>query len=346
MNKLYRKLNRANFSNLQNEEALSLSEKERIRKHIESKKPIRKSKHVVMLSVTSLMAAIILIGTIEPRVLANVPWIGSSISGFLLDEDDEQHVLDDYVTVVGTHVEDKDIEVTLNEVMYDNHRLIVSTTFYSTEVDLTDYMLPMPHLKVNGEEVSQGASGQQDIVDEHTVTMISSVHIDEDFSSLLYEKPIEITYSRFLHQTTDHVIEGEWSFAFATSGAELSEDTKVIDINETIQLDNGQVVEVDAFAISPGSSTLHYTMYNNEEAEPFDWEYDVIFKMSDQDGNLIPPEAGQTLSENSFWQYGRLSEHIEELTFIPIVKSGREGEAREEINKRLTGEEIQIKVKQ
>ncbi|GAK09136.1 DUF4179 domain-containing protein [Geomicrobium sp. JCM 19038] len=345
MDKLYRKLNRANFSNLQNEEALNLSEKERIRKHIDLKRPTRKPKHVVMLFVTSLMAAIVLIGTIEPRVLANVPWIGSSISGFLLNEEKEQHVLDDYVTVVVTQVEDKDIKVTLNEVMYDNHRLLVSTTFHSTKVDLNNYMLPMPELKINGENVSKGASGKQRNVDEHTVTMFSSVHIDNDFSTLLYERPIEINYSHFLHQTTDHMIEGEWSFAFKTSGAERSEDTKVIEINEAFQLDNGQVVVVDAFTISPGSATLHYSMYNNEEADPFDWEYDVIFEMADQDGNLIAPEAGQTLSENSFWQYGRLSEQIEELTLIPIVNSGREGQAKEEINKRLIDEAIQIKVR-
>lgn len=205
------------------------------------------------------------------RALADIPLIGSVIEEYVNNEEDvnnKEAPLDDYKTVVGQTVTDNGIKVRLNEVLLDEGRLVISSTFQSNEIKLDNIFLPFPDVYINGKEVNGGGGGgREKKQNDSTYTFFTAVNLGT--VNTRGDLDIEIVY-RNISMHNKQSVKGTWRFAFTTSGDKLLPETKEIPINQSFALENGQQIKVQNLKVTPISTKLNYQMMNGTQ-------FDVLF---------------------------------------------------------------------
>ncbi|KAB2454594.1 DUF4179 domain-containing protein [Bacillus sp. CH126_4D] len=246
--------------------------------------------------------------------LANTPFIAGLIEKYL----DEQQLRDysPYKTAIGKTAENKYGKLTLNEVIVDDNKLLISSTFEpakGVEFDYQTYLIPQ--VRINGRDFSSIKDAQSIEVNDSMYTIYGGVELSE--MPQTDELQIEITYNTF---NRDTVIEQPWIFDIEVSQAQLMKEKQTFDLNETIVLSDGNKVNVKKVVSTPISTTIYYdvTQSTNEE---------IYFKIESESGKTyICTEAFASNKEGdiSFSRFDGINVSVGKYSLVPY--SGKENE--------------------
>jgi len=280
--------------------------KRRLAKKLKNKKPAR-AKHMITAAAVLALFSFGFVGIADnPSVLANIPLIGAALEEYI---DSSHSSLDDYKVVIGKTVEDNGIEIKLNEVLLDNGRVVISSTFRSSTVELEKVSMT-PTLYINGEKILIGSHGVMKRVDESTC--ISCLSLDLENINIDDMLKIKISYNDMFYTDTGKRVRGNWDdFEFAATGQRLMTKLRTIEINQKMFFEDGQEITVKDLVISPFSTTLNYSSVNGKEH--------ISFEIEDQDGNWQQPNRAPVLSEDSYNRFEQKSlEDASRLTITPV----------------------------
>ncbi len=311
MNDIFTGLNNVtiDFDDYENTE-LTEMEKWQLKKRIKKKLKTRPTASLKTMAATAAVLALLVFGSVgianNTSVLANVPLIGAALEELI---DSNRQSLDDYKVVIGKTVEDKGIEIRLNEVLLDNGRLVISSTFRSSNIDL-DRVSMTPMVYINGRKILSGAHGSSQEVTNSTYISCSSIDLrDVKMDEVL---KIKISYDDIFYADTGKSIHGNWDdFEFTATSTKLMAETQTTGINKRLTFDDGQEIVVKNIIISPFSTTLNYSSINGSDHISFDIE--------DQDGNKLRANSAHVLSKNSYNRFDEKSlENATKLIITPI----------------------------
>ncbi|QUG83090.1 DUF4179 domain-containing protein [Bacillus nitratireducens] len=203
--------------------------------------------------------------------LANTPFFAGLIEKYI----DEEQPLDysSYKTAIGKTAENKYGKMTLNEVLVDDNKLLISSTFEPAKGVKFDYQtFLIPQVRINGRDFSNTKDAQSIEVNDSMFTIYGAI----DFSEMPQTDAlqIEITYDTF---NRDTVIEQPWTFDIEVSQAQLMKEKQTFDLNETIVLYDGNKVTVKKVVSTPISTTIYYDVTQSANE-------DIYFKIESESG--------------------------------------------------------------
>ena len=284
-----------------------------------------------------IMCAMLFSAFMGEAVLAGMEILGARIEDIIRFSSGSP---EDYKTVVGKEVTQNDITVLLNEVLLDDNQLIISSTFISEEIEWDERVCAFPEVFINGRDVMEKGGGGGTLVKKlnasacNQFAFVNTNNIDQGLEGDLR---IKVVFDR-IRIDQGKEIKGKWSFEFTTNKDALAARTKTVPIGRRLTLDSGQEITIDNLRISPVSTTLHYTMTGGNT-------YDMHFIVTDQNGQELPVNSGQTMTEHSFFRYSVLEEGITRLHITPYLISGYEGDKKTDFKKILKEEAFMVDIK-
>lgn len=236
-------------------------------------KEIRPKRRWMKYTAAAVCAALLLCAAppVRRTVSASINSLVYSLSELLGIKKD----LAPYSTVIGKSITKKGITVTLNDVILDDTTLMVSYTT-ETKKDLTDPSVNANHLGwagiyINGMQVSVGASGEVETIDEHH--MVSCLEIEIPDIDPTEQMDMEIIFN-----VNDKNI---GPFAFTTSGNELLTKTHTVPIDKSFTLPDGSKLTLTKYTSSDVNQKVYFTLSSDE------LDYDIILEGKDDLGNDV-----------------------------------------------------------
>jgi hypothetical protein len=175
--------------------------------------------------------------------ISRVPLFEHIIGVMRIDIGSEKALEKSFLQTINQTVEDKGIKVTINNIIYDRRKMIVSYSFESKE----DYKnLEIGVAKFNGLDgkplkvvTSYGNSTEKD--GESSKVKVGTAEILFNDDSITFPKEIIIEFSEFIEEGTDYInkkpIEGDWNFKIKLNETFLNVEPKVLNINKDVNLD-------------------------------------------------------------------------------------------------------------
>lgn len=308
---LYKDLNDVNIDlNEYEEQELTSLQKKKWEKRII--KIIRKHKTNHKRKYTGVAAAVILATgiSISSGVVsfANVPFIGGLIEEFI-GSSEQQLDYAAYKTAIGTTAINEYGKMTLNEVLIDGGRLLISSTFEPAEgVDFHYKMHPMPKVLMNGQNLASSTLGQSIEINDSMYTIYNDVEIKEI--------PIGETIRfniKYDHLDSEMPMDLPWVFDINVPTEQLAATSEVIQFNQKIQLGNGQSIRLEKMVVSPISTILYY-----------DWPEQanhIAFKIVSESGAEILPGSATISPEESYNRYTAIDLQKEKYYLVPYESS-------------------------
>ncbi|WP_246096916.1 DUF4179 domain-containing protein [Psychrobacillus soli] len=255
-----------------------------------------------------------------------MPFVGEPIEKYINQNENLNY--SSYKTEIGETAENSLGKLTLNEVMLDDQRIILSSTFEPTDGVKFDYQtFVKPTVKVNGQEYTVTTGGQSIELNDSMFTIYNDVDLSEVVTT--EEVNIEISYDRWrYHLNDEEVIQQPWTFDVQVSQAKLLEDKKVFEMNETITLNNGEIVTIEKVVTTPMSTTVYYDLsqsksesiyfdIRSEDGVQSEYKYPVTAFVSNDLGDVsVIRYDGLTLGDSNHFLEARNANH--ELLSSPI----------------------------
>lgn len=323
------KITESEFDDMKEE--VSTMQKERIKKVLN--KRIKGKKHLKILKYSSTAAAITLacligIGTIAPASATNIPVLGSIVQ--TLNEKMGHHgdyaEYAEYSQIVNNSVTDQGITVTINEVLADDARLIISYTIKSDKKFRDSEIFTLGSCKINGKEFSGHGSAMGDYLDDYTYVG------SEERNVPLLQLPEKFNVDIKISEIID--IKGKWNFSFSVSKEEIAKKSTIFKPNKQILFPDS-VATVDKVVFSPIGTYIYISgNYKDKDTRSphrgiLDYDYWLAF---DEHGvELVATGMGGGSSDgekfNSEMHYAKVKDIPQYLTILPckITPSGGGG---------------------
>ncbi|MDX8363213.1 DUF4179 domain-containing protein [Cytobacillus sp. IB215316] len=312
---IYRDLNKINMDLEQYEEQnLTNFEKKkwekRILKKIRKQNPSHQKKYLGVTAAITLAAGILLSSSMVS--VADMPFIGGLIEDYRGSKEKVDYDL--YKTAVGTTAENGYGKMTLNEVLVDGGRLLISSTFEPAKgIDFDYQMHPMPKVLINGQNLTSSTGGQSIELNNSMFTIYNDVE--------LTEVPIGETI-RF-HIEYDHLdyelpMKYPWIFDIEVPTEQLAVESKTITFNQEIQIGNGQSIRLDKMIATPISTVLYYDSQEQEN--------NIQFKIISESGDEILPYSSHVNPEESNNRYTAIDLQLEKYYIVPFEESEKSSE--------------------
>lgn len=246
--------------------------------------------------------------------LANTPFIAGVIEKYI----DKQQPLDysSYKTAIGKTAENKYGKLTLNEVLVDDNKLLISSTFEpakSVKFDYQTYLIPQ--VQINGRDFSNIKDAQSIEVNDSMFTIYGGVELSE--MPQTDDLQIEITYNTF---NRDTVIGQPWIFDIEVSQAQLMKEKRTFDLNETIALYDGNKLTVNKVVSTPISTTIYYDVTQSANE-------DIYFKIESESGKTYifnEVFASNKEGDISFSRFDGINVSVGKYSLVPY--SGKANE--------------------
>lgn len=307
-------------------EEVSEMQKERIKKNLNKKIKGRRNWKIFKYSSTAAaiaLASLIGINTVSPSFAESIPLIGSIVQN-LNEKRGVYGDYEEYLQIVNKSVEDKGIDVTINEVIADGSRLHIGYTIKS-DLKFDNNLWPLDGIshitsdfKINGKDVYAN-SGMGEYVDDQTYLGSESIDISD------LEMAEELNINLKIYNIND--IEGSWDFSFTASREEISKETIVFNPDMEIEFQDS-TVKVDKVEFSPIGTYIFISGDYKEEREEFSssiFDYDYWLAYDDKGVELISNGIGSGTSGevgsrdfHSQMQYGKIDHIPEYLTIVPL----------------------------
>ena len=175
------------------EKELSQMDKKRILKRVKqdiSTRVSRKKWLAIGLGVAAVMLSMVF--TIDKGTVADMPFIGEKIEKYINANEDLNYT--SYKTAIGSTAENELGKLTLNEVMIDDQRIYLSSTFEPAEKVEFDYQSALfPRVKINGEDSTHTSGAQTIEMNNRMFTIYNDIELNQSIETEKVE--IEITVS-------------------------------------------------------------------------------------------------------------------------------------------------------
>jgi len=216
-----------------------------------------------------------------------------------------------YKTLVGTTTKNDFGQLTLNEVMIDDNQLLLNATFEPAKGMNFNYQIFFfPQILVNGQDYMVRNGGQTIAQSASTYTIYSSVKMRDLPKDEILQ--LKILYNDW---NWEQPIDNPWAFEIEASQKQLQEDRKVIEVNKTIQLNDGQEINVDKVVSTPISTTVYF-----ESKETLNESID--FKILTESGKTWRHDSSYTLNEaHTKWGIRFDARYLTDKTYklIPVT---------------------------
>ncbi|RUT31881.1 DUF4179 domain-containing protein [Paenibacillus zeisoli] len=258
---LYEELNNVRIDvSAYEEEMLTEIERKRWEKRVLRKLPKRRTpsmiKWVGLAGAMVLLASLII--PLSGTALAKMPLVYQLIESFI--QVDHPPDLSNYKTTVGETAENAYGRMTLNEVLVDTDRLLISATLEPNKrINRFDLEVLKPTIFINGEEardpyLTQSIGREND--GAYTITG------DVPLNTLPHfpkgdQLQFKISYNS-VRKDEKVVIDKPWVFDVRVSTKQMQKDTVTYEINKPLPLKHGGTVTINKVVSSPVSTTLYY----------------------------------------------------------------------------------------
>lgn len=253
--------------------------------------------------------------------LAKIPATAGQIEQFIHGENPPDYSV--YKTIFGESVENAYGKLTLNEVLVDSDRLLISSTFEPAKgIDFSYQTQLRPNVLVNGEDLQLTRGSQSIKVVEGMYTVYGDINVRElprDGNPL----QLTITYDRIIgqggHEITGKQIEQPWVFEVEVPTAELAAAMTMIDMDETITLPHSEAVTIERAILTPVSTLIYFDATKASDS--------LRLKLVTSSGQEILESEGYVTDEpgeRSYIRFGPIDKEQEPYRIIPIGFDKRE----------------------
>ncbi|GAA0731077.1 DUF4179 domain-containing protein [Clostridium malenominatum] len=329
------KIEESEFNDMKEE--VNIMEKERIKKNLN--KRIRGERNLKRIKYTSTAAALGLvcllgIGAASPAVAKNIPGLNSIIQ-MLNNKNGDQGEYEKYSQIVDKSVTDKGVTLTVNEILADESKLIISYTIKSNKKikDLQVFGLQR-FLKINGKDFYGSGGGRGEYIDDYTYIASEEADIN------LFKAPEKFNVDLKVREVAD--VKGKWNFAFSVSKEEIAKNSTIFKPNKKLDFTDS-VVTVDKVTFTPIGTYISLSgdyKEKNRKANPSNiFEYGYWIAFDDKGVELIPNGIGGGSSNSTTFHsemnYTKVKDIPKYLTILPlkIIPSGGGGVSVDENGK-------------
>lgn len=265
-------------NNIENIKDIKLSDEEkqninsRVMKKIKRNNKKSKSKSIAAAGLAIVLAGSLLLT--NETVLAQINDIGRKIESFFQKEEDSWSKYKNDILQLS---EDKGIKFMLHEVILDDEELYISASVDYSGFDRstlkTDYegnlnIIPShedPKFEafLNGEKIEMtGAGGSYEYNEDGTVDMLLTLDVESPTLSDIYDIKLQIDSMEVQIPYKEHeFIQGNWNLDFRVNGDEITKDSRIVDVNETMEIEYKDIkipLEIQELRITPISMRLKY----------------------------------------------------------------------------------------
>ncbi len=184
--------------------------------------------------------------------LASIPFVGGIIEDFIGREEPVDYAA--YKTEIGAVAENEYGKLTLNEVLIDGGRMMMSATYEPADGVRFHYrMHPLPKVKLNGQQLTSQSGGQTVEVHDRLFTIYNYVNIVD--LPLGEQARFHIEYD---HLDFERPMKQPWVFDIEVPTEQIASNSETIVFDEVIDLGKGQTIRVDRLIVTPISAVLYY----------------------------------------------------------------------------------------
>lgn len=269
---------------------LSDIEKKRIMKGFKKKITPRKQKKKWLGASVAIIACVLSLSlTLDKGTIASMPFVGGIVEKYI----NQNETLDysSYKTAIGETAENVRGKLTLNEVMLDDQRLILSATFEPANGVKFDYETFLaPKVKINGQDFSVTTGGESIELNDDMFTIYNDIDLSKTIET--EDVHIEISYDTWRHKLQDfEIIEQPWTFDVQVSQANLLAEKKVFELNKLITLNNGEKVTIEKVVSTPISTTVYYDLSQSKSEN-------IYFRIKSEEGKTEQFSSTVTSNDN------------------------------------------------
>lgn len=239
-------------------------EKKRVQKLV--KKKLKLVKPYKGMGVAAAALAIGLLA-MNHQTIANMPFIAAVLEDWQVTE---QVDWTPYKTVIGETRTTAMGDLTVNEVIVNYDKIMISATFdKNEETDFSYRHQIMPSILINGEKVEMNGTSAQSIAQNSSMyTIYNEVRLAKPVAAADFD--VQITYGH-LHTPQTKTLEGEvlqepWVFDIKASQLTVQKETTVHEVQQTIHLENGEQLVIERILTTPISTTIFYSGLSSDHS--------------------------------------------------------------------------------
>lgn len=290
------------------ETPLTKLEEKHWEKRVKGKLPHKKHAKKWRGKVTGMVVALGIAGFVVQPSLADMPFIGKPIEAYITGNEPLNY--DAYKTAIGETAENAYGKMTVNEIMLDGDRLLISSTFEPAEgVEFTRENFLLPKTQINGEEVGVTNGGQTIEMSGSMFVIYGRIGLENIPQGETVQ--LEITYDTLDWETT---LEQPFVFDIEVSQAQLVKETQIIELNKSIVMDDGSEMMIEKVVITPVSVSI-YGQSPQATSAP-----QQTFKIISESGEWLPNEktpVSETNEEAFVIRFAPLNLKAESFSIVP-----------------------------
>jgi len=222
-----------------------------------------------MLRVGAAVVAIIVIAGMTlpgvPSTLANLPVVGGLLEHYVQapDSGGQEQDYAAYKTVIGDTAVNAYGKLTLNEVILEADRLLISSTFEPNGDLEFDYRTQMPpQVTINGLRYEGTTASQSVKVTGAQYTIYGAVQLDRMPEQETLD--VRISYDT-LSGDSARSVEEPWQFDIQLDNSTTLADSRVIELNRTLPLTDGGEITIRKLISSPISTVVYFDLSQASE---------------------------------------------------------------------------------
>ncbi|MDS0526246.1 DUF4179 domain-containing protein [Clostridium sp. SHJSY1] len=306
-----------NLENIKNEikipKGIDLAIKSGIKKG-EKEKKLKKRKNVYK-KVASAAAILVVMGSvvvIKPDIVKAIPGVQSIFKLIGYGNTGESFgKFEQFSTSINKSVEKNGINVTINEITIDGNTLAITSTMEGE--NLKEGIGYMGGIMLNGKSVD-GWSNKDKKVDDNTLITVTEANISDLDLAEDVDVEINIVYVG--------EIKGPWNFKFKVSKSDKQTNSRVVQLNKTINIPNS-TLKMDNISISPLGNTLNYSgIYNETQESQMNGIFDFVI-IDDKGKMLQTKDVGSHSTKEKY--EGKIEilndlTNVKSVTVVPILK--------------------------
>ncbi len=239
-------------------------EEKRVQKLVKKKLKLVKSHKGMGVAAATLAIGLL---AMNHQTIANMPFIAALLEDWQVTE---QVDWSPYKTVIGETRTTEMGDLTLNEVLVNYDKIMISATFDKNEETIFSYRHQLkPTVIINGEKVeAKGISAQSIAQNSSMYTIYNEITLAEPVAAANFD--IQIMYDE-MHTPQTKTLEGEtleqpWVFDIKASQLTVQNETAVHDLHQTIQLQNDEQFVIDRIVTTPISTTIYYSGFSSDRS--------------------------------------------------------------------------------
>lgn len=245
--------------------------------------------------------------------VANVPVLSGLIETYLQGEEQSAD-FSSYKTAIGQTAENEYGRITLNEVLIDGGRLVISASFEPADgVEFHHRMHPMPTILMDGQKVEGDMAGQSIEVNHALFTLYNEVTIPH--LPLGEEVHFQIIYDNLDYELGEAVpVENPWVFELRVPTEQVAAQSDTIVLQRPLPLAGGHTLYVKKLVVTPISTVIYYDWPEGADH--------IGFKIVSQSGEEIWPDTMAISGVDSYNRY-ETTLHLEKEKYylVPFLSA-------------------------